>query len=414
MPPSSVRQLVTPGAGARQNKNLLIYIHIPFCSSKCHFCDWVVGYSTADLVNTGDLRSRYVDALCAQISEYAPMLGELGYRVTNIYWGGGTPTRLEPLQMARIYDTLARHIDLSEVVEHTAECSPETLTSDHLEVLVARGLNRISAGAQSFDAEILRRMGRAHSSDQILKAVRLFQDAGLRNFNLDLITGFPGQTAASSLDSIDSAVGAGVPHLSLYMFREFAQSLITVKQMQSGHIGQRSRDERSRSYWEAKTRLEQANYEEYVVGYFAKGPEMRFDSEDYYFSMRGDYFGFGAGAGSVLGRCVLKAGEAGRYGNSMVRSYIDDPLSMIAGPAAAMPDVLYTDGYFKAFTTRAGIHFKRWRDQFGFDFKAFRTRRSGIARWFREQEEQGATFVETDEGISLSADTWISTMIWRR
>jgi hypothetical protein len=76
--------------------------------------------------------------------------------------------------------------------------------------------------------------------------------------------------------------------------------------------------------------------------------------------------------------------------------------------------VLYTEGYFKAFATREGIHFRRWRDQFGFDFKAFRDRRSGIDRWFREQEEHGAVFVETDEGISLSADTWISTMIWRR
>ena len=103
--PDQILRLVGPGSRARRNKHLLVYLHVPFCSSKCHFCDWVVGYKTADLVNTGELRTRYVDALCAQIAEYGPALEGLGYRVTNIYWGGGTPTRLTPDQMGRIADS---------------------------------------------------------------------------------------------------------------------------------------------------------------------------------------------------------------------------------------------------------------------------------------------------------------------
>ncbi len=412
--PAQLRRLVEPGAKARINKSLLVYIHVPFCSSKCHFCDWVVGYNKADLVNTGELRARYVDALCRQISAYAPALEEMGYQVTNIYWGGGTPTRLTPAQMAHIYDTLAQIIDLSKVVEHTAECSPETVTPEHLQTLVERGLNRVSAGAQSFDLAILRRMGRAHSTDHINKAIQRFKEAGIKNFNLDLITGFPGQSAGSSLDSIARTVDAGVPHVSLYMFREFADELISVKQVEAGHATQRSRSERSASYWEAKALLEKSNYQEYVVGYFAKAPEFRFDSEDYYFSLRGDYFGFGAGAGSVLGRCVLKSGEAKRYGDSHVRDFIDDPCSMMAGPAAHMPDVLYTDGYFKAFATPEGVRFDRWFDQFGFDFRTFRDHRPSIHKWFEEQEQYGAVFEETSKGIALSAETWINTMIWRR
>src|SRR5438046_2538552 len=79
--PDEILRLAGPGAKARQNKSLLLYLHVPFCSSKCHFCDWVVGYDTADLVNTGELRTKYVDALCEQIAEYGPMLGDLGYRV---------------------------------------------------------------------------------------------------------------------------------------------------------------------------------------------------------------------------------------------------------------------------------------------------------------------------------------------
>ena len=288
------------------------------------------------------------------------------------------------------------------------------MTADHLAVLREYGLNRVSAGAQSFDPQILRRMGRAHSADQVSKAVQLFYDAGLRNYNLDLITGFPGQSRESSLDSVRRAVEAGVPHLSLYMFREFAGDLVSVKQVRSGHSSQGSPEDRYGAYLEAKVFLETAGYEEYLVGYFAKGREYRFDSEDYYFSLRGDYFGFGAGAGTVLGRCVLKSGDPSRYGNSQVRDFIENPLPMNAGPAWAMPDVLFTDGYFKAFATRDGIRFDRWDDQFGFSFQAFRAKRPGIRQWFAEREAQGAVFVEDDKGIALTEETRLDTMIWRR
>ncbi len=412
--PASLLRVAGAGARERQTKDLLLYFHVPFCTSKCHFCDWVVGYNKTDLVNTGDLREQYVEALCRQITSYGPVLQGLGYAVTNIYWGGGTPTRLTPRQMARIYDTAARHIDLKVVKEHTAECSPETVTAEHLAVLRERGLNRVSAGAQSFHPQILRRMGRAHSNGQIEHAVQLFKDAGLNNFNLDLITGFPGQDEEISSQSIQRAIELDVPHISLYMFREFAGDLVTFKQMQSGFATQRSRDERAEAYTHAKALLENAGYSEYVVGYFAKSPAAYFDSEDYYFSIRGDYFGFGAGAGSVLGRWVLKSGDAQRYGDSHVRAYVADPLSLVAGPVRVMPDALFTDGYFKAFATREGIRFDRWRDQFGMEFSEFRRQRPGIQQWFSEREREGARFVEDAKGIALSANTWIDTMIWRR
>src|SRR5450432_1228702 len=298
---SAVVELITPGARARKNKTLLLYIHVPFCSSKCHFCDWVVGIDTKDLIDTGDLRASYVDALCKQIEFYGPVLSSLGYEVTNVYWGGGTPTRLTPEQITRVNQTLARAVDLSHVVEYTAECSPETVTAEHLDAFTRGGLNRISAGAQSFDPHILRRMGRAHSADQISEAMRLFRNAGIKNFNLDLITGFPEQSAVSSIDSIQRTIDEEVPHLSLYMFREFADDLVSVQQLKRGHREQRSRAERAADYYAAKQTLEAAGYDEYVVGYFARRPEFQFDAEDYYFAMRGDSFGFGAGANSMIG-----------------------------------------------------------------------------------------------------------------
>jgi oxygen-independent coproporphyrinogen-3 oxidase len=407
----AVMRLVTPGARARKSRSLLLYVHVPFCSSKCHFCDWVVGYKTRDLTDAGALRKGYVEALCQQIDAYGHRLQDLGYRVTNIYWGGGTPTRLEPAQLARVHKSLAGAFDLSTVEEHTAECSPETITAEHLEVLLRCGLNRISVGVQSFDDTILRRMGRAHDAAAAEAAIRLVRRAGIENFNIDVIVGFPGQDRDSCRTAVQRAIDLGVPHVSVYMFREFSTELVAVRQ--AGARGRAARASHAADYLAAESLLRDAGYEEYIVGYFSRAAEYRFAGENHYFSFGGDYFGFGAGASSTVGRCALKTGMPARYGDSQVRAYIEAPTRMVAGPLETMPDELYLSSYFKAFATREGIRFDRWNDQFGFDFQRFVAARPAVRQWFAEEEERGARFVTTQRGIALAPETWVSTMIWR-
>jgi oxygen-independent coproporphyrinogen-3 oxidase len=408
----AVMQLVTPGARARKRKDLLVYLHVPFCSSKCHFCDWVVGYRTKDLIDTGDLRNRYVDALCQQIEGYGPRLADLGYRVTNLYWGGGTPSRLEPAQLERIHGALARGFDLSNVREHTAECSPETITPEHLEVLQRCGLNRISVGVQSFDDAILRKMGRSHDAAGAEQTVQLFQRHGIHNFNIDLIVGFAGQDSASSQASVQRAIELGVPHISLYLFREFSTELVAIRR--SGAHDRVARAHHAEDYLRAKATLEAAGYDEYIVGYFARGEPHHFSGEDHYFALRGDYIGFGAGASSTIGRCALKTGAPARYGDSHVRAYIEAPTMMIAAPLEVMPDDIYVSSYFKAFATREGVRFDRWADQFGFDFERFVALRPALQAWLAQEAAAGAQFIRTDRGVCLSPETWVSTMMWRR
>lgn len=407
----TVMQLVTPGARARKSRSLLLYVHVPFCSSKCHFCDWVVGYPTRDLIDAGALRDRYVDALCRQIDAYGPRLQELGYRVSNIYWGGGTPTRLAPAQLARVHQSLAAAFDLSTVEEHTAEGSPETITAEHLQVLQRCGLNRISVGVQSFDDAILRRMGRAHDAAAAEAAIALVQRAGIESFNIDVIVGFPGQDGESCRNTVRRAIDLGVPHVSVYMFREFSTELVALRR--AGAQDRAARASHAADYLAVQSLLREAGYEEYIVGYFARGADYRFAGESHYFSFGGDYFGFGAGAFSTVGRCALKTGTPARYGDSQVRGFIEAPTRMVAGPLESMPDELYLDSYFKAFATREGIRFDRWKDQFGFDFQRFVAARPAVRRWFAEQETLGARFVTTDRGIALAPETWVSTMIWR-
>src|SRR5882672_5737328 len=116
------------GADPAGPRDLMLYLHIPFCSSKCHFCDFVADLEVPDLLSGAQIRGRYVDALCRQISGYAPRVAELGYRVRLVYWGGGTPSRLTPDELGRITDTLAASFDLGGVLEHSFESSPETLS----------------------------------------------------------------------------------------------------------------------------------------------------------------------------------------------------------------------------------------------------------------------------------------------
>src|SRR5262249_44798853 len=159
---------------------------------------------------------------------------------------------------------------------------------------------------QSFDERILRRMGRAHDARQAESTVKLFHSYPLRSFNVDLITGFPGQTEETVMASADKALELKIPHITLYMFREFAEDLVSVDQLKRGHREQTDRAMRARTYDRVKEAFAAAGYTEYITGYFAKDALHLFDSEDYYFSLRGDHIGFGAGASSILGGCFLK------------------------------------------------------------------------------------------------------------
>jgi oxygen-independent coproporphyrinogen-3 oxidase len=392
---------------------LLVYLHVPFCSAKCHFCDWVVGYDKAELLDARNLRDSYVEALCQQIATYGAAIAAFGYQVTNVYWGGGTPTRLSAGHLAEIHAAMADAFDLSTVLEHTAECSPETLTVEHLEQWCASGLNRLSIGVQSFDDTVLRRMGRPHSAETAECAIERARAVGVQNLNIDLIVGFPEQDRDSVLASVRRAIALDVPHLSVYMFREFATGLVAARQVQAGWRRQSSRTDRVATYWAAKSLLEEAGYHEYMVGYFAREPRFEFDGEKYYFGLVGDYFGFGAGASSTIGRCALRSGEASRYGAAQVRPYLDNPLAMNGSPLGSLPDEVYLQSYFKAFAQPEGIRFERWLDQFGFPFHELTAGRPRIRQWFSEIEEAGGRFVETSDGIALSDDTRWDVMLWR-
>lgn len=183
-----------------------IYVHIPFCASRCPYCD----FATAPATTT--LRSRYLDALCREIAREGALLGRP--RARTLFFGGGTPSLLEPGEIGMLGDALRRAFVLRPR-EVTLEANPATLDRARLEAWLAIGLTRLSLGAQSFDARGLRALGRTHQPEDSSAAVAVAREAGL-DVNLDLIFGWPGQTAAEWQHDLETAARLNPDHVSCY------------------------------------------------------------------------------------------------------------------------------------------------------------------------------------------------------
>lgn len=184
-----------------------LYVHIPFCSVKCHYCDFAVR-----VLQRPAQIDRYLDHLALELAALGPLCGPL----RTIYLGGGTPSLLDPAQIGRLGELLRRHFDLSAVEEWTLEVNPESAEAERLAAWREIGVNRASLGVQSFDPALLERCGRSHSVADIERAVGTLQACGLGNFSLDLIYGLPDQDMASWERSLEGAVKLAPSHVSLY------------------------------------------------------------------------------------------------------------------------------------------------------------------------------------------------------
>lgn len=182
-----------------------LYIHVPFCFHKCHYCDF---YS---IVDTRDRQDAFTDRLIAELAHLAPFAGPL----TSLFVGGGTPTLLRPDLWQRLLAVLHKNYDLSRA-EFTVECNPETATPELFGVLAAGGVNRLSIGAQSFNADHLKTLERWHDPGNVARAIGLAREAGIVRQSVDLIFAIPGQTLAQWEDDLNQAVVLGVEHLSCY------------------------------------------------------------------------------------------------------------------------------------------------------------------------------------------------------
>ncbi len=269
---------------------LEIYIHIPFCIRKCAYCDFLS--APADMQTMG----WYVDALIEEIRAYK----EKEYRVSTIFFGGGTPSILMGNQIEELMQAIRESFQVSADAEITIETNPGTVRREKLAAYKRAGINRISFGLQSTCDESLKVLGRIHTYDDFLESYQLAREYGFDNINVDLISAIPGQSVASWKRDLKRIVVLRPEHISAYSLivedgTPFAELY--------GEGADRedelpTEDEERQMYWETKSILEEAGYERYEISNYAKAGFACKHNLGYW--NRVDYLGLGLGAASLL------------------------------------------------------------------------------------------------------------------
>jgi len=238
-----------------------LYIHVPFCFHKCHYCDF---YS---IVDTRDRQGEFTDRL---VRELTALSGACDHpALATIFVGGGTPSLLAVPLWERLLACLRERFDLGGLREFTVECNPETVTAELMHTLRSGGVNRVSIGAQSFHPAHLKTLERWHDPANVFKAVELARDAGIARQSMDLIFAIPGQTLNEWDADLQAALSAGTTHLSCYALTYEPNTAMTAR-MKKGEFSQAPEDLEADLFEHTLATLRRAGLERYEVSNFAK------------------------------------------------------------------------------------------------------------------------------------------------
>jgi oxygen-independent coproporphyrinogen-3 oxidase len=298
-----------------------IYVQVPFCQTKCTYCNFHTG------VFSKELYAPYVKAVCREIAEFPRLLHENGIAdvqeaaVDTVYFGGGTPSLLEPANLAQIIETIRASFP-SQFEEVTLEADPETISPEKAAAWQEAGFNRISMGVQSFDDAELRAAGRMHRRADVFEATKILRAAGFGNLSFDLIAGLPHQTDRSWEDSVEQLLYLLPEHVSIYLMEIDEGSRLGLEVLQSGEryaAKALPSDDSMANYYEHGCRqLAVAGYGHYEISNWGRpGFESRHNLK---YWRREPYFGFGAGAHSFNGpQRWANAHDPAAYADSVLR-----------------------------------------------------------------------------------------------
>lgn len=239
-----------------------LYLHIPFCKSKCHYCDF---YSQTALTYKVPL----IQAMAAEIRAEAAFLPDEKPALRTIYFGGGTPSLLQPADLKLLFDAIDASFNTNRLQEVTLEANPDDLTPEYLEALRTLPFNRISMGVQSLDDAALQRINRRHSAEQAKQAVADCVEAGFTNISIDLMYGLPGQTLDQFKQTVQEALELPVTHLSSYAL-SWEEGSVLYKQLQQGLLKQASDEMLEACYVALNQLLAENGFRRYELSNFAK------------------------------------------------------------------------------------------------------------------------------------------------
>jgi len=271
------------------SKYVSLYVHIPFCAVKCKYCDFL----SFDGESYGTML-RYVDSLCQEIKLYAPIADD--YIVRSVFIGGGTPSILDESLIINIMAFIRKTFTLDRDAEITIEANPGTLRHQKLNGYKTAGINRISIGLQSADDDMLKKLGRLHNYDQFVASYNAARRAGFDNINIDVMSGLPGQTIHTFVDTLSKVIDYQPEHISVYSLSiepgtPFANDPEILESLPPDMIDRRM-------YEITKKLLSAHGYDRYEISNYAKsGYECK---HNMVYWTGGDYIGFGIGASSYF------------------------------------------------------------------------------------------------------------------
>lgn len=352
-----------------KENSLGIYIHIPFCMSKCPYCDF---YST--VLHEKSVKDAFLDALLKEIDDFSTDL-----RINTIYFGGGTPNLLSKddvsLIISKIYNKFQDKIDKN--CEISMEFNPKT--RENMEFYPE--INRISIGAQSFNDETLKKLGRIHKSKDIYESYNMLREMGYKNISMDIMFGIPGETLDEFKEDIKKVVSLNPEHISLYSL-EFMEGTKFTKMLEEGKLKETSSSLDRSMYHFSVDYLKDNGYNQYEISNFSKiGFESRHNLK--YWNLE-EYIGFGPSAHSYLG--------GKRFKNvSDINGYILNPLDKEIYEKVCLDDMI-SEYTFTALRKTEGINLKEFKSRFNVDFWEY----------FKDSKEE---FMKYDRCIEMDENT---------
>ena len=331
-----------------QKKPTSAYVHIPFCTQICYYCDFSKVFIKNQPVDS------YLEHLLQEFHSYDIQ------KLRTLYIGGGTPTALSASQLEVLLDGLTKNLDLSMLEELTIEANPGDLDADKIAVLKNSAVNRVSLGVQTFDDKMLKKIGRSHLEKDIYENIDRLKLAGFDNISIDLIYALPGQTMDQVKDNVAKAIALDIPHMSLYSLI-LENHTVFMNRMRRGKLPLPKEELEADMFDYIIAELERAGFEHYEISNFSKqGFESR---HNLMYWDNAEYYGIGAGAsGYVNGvryknhgpiRHYLKAVEEG---NARIN---EEHLSLREQMEEEM---------FLGLRKKSGVSMKRFEEKFGTSF----------------------------------------------
>lgn len=262
-----------------------IYIHIPFCKSRCIYCGF---YSTTLL----DLRKKYINAVCREMELRKNYIRE---PFSTIYLGGGTPSLLDEAELTKLFLYINNVYDVDRNAEITMECNPDDITPKFTNMLNRLPINRVSMGAQTFADSRLRLLHRRHNSDEVKHAVKLLREAGIKNISIDLMFGFPDESLSQWKEDISAALALNVEHISAYSLM-YEEDTPLWKMLDTGKVKEIDEELSLTMFKELVCQLTDAGYEHYEISNFARPGYRSRHNSSYWHQV--PYIGLGAAAHS--------------------------------------------------------------------------------------------------------------------